>query len=59
MNWRIEKIEDINSNKSSTKDIIPTKMLKISSEATANIWQKLLNESLETSTFPNNLKLAD
>ena len=59
MNWRIEKIEDIDSNKSSTKDIIPTKMLKISSEATANIWQKLLNESLETSTFPNNLKLAD
>ena len=59
MNWRIEKIEDIDSNKSSAKDIIPTKMLKISSEATANIWQKLLNESLETSTFPNNLKLAD
>ena len=59
MNWRIEKIEDIDSNKSSTKDIIPTKMLKISSEATANTWQKLLNESLETSTFPNNLKLAD
>ena len=43
MNWRIEKIEDIDSNKSSTKDIIPTKMLKISSEATANTWQKLLN----------------
>ena len=34
-------------------------MLKITSEATANILQKLLNESLETSTFPNILKLAD
>ena len=34
-------------------------MLKITSEATANLLQKLLNESLETSTFPNILKLAD
>ena len=34
-------------------------MLKISSEATANILQKLLNESLENSTFPDSLTLAD
>ena len=34
-------------------------MLKISSEATANIFQKLLNESMETGTFPDSLKLAD
>ena len=34
-------------------------MLKISSEATANILQKLLNDSLETGTFPDSLKLAD
>ena len=34
-------------------------MLKISSEATANILQKLLIESLETSTFPGSLKLTD
>ena len=34
-------------------------MLKISSEATANISQKLLNDSLETGTFPDSLKLAD
>ena len=34
-------------------------MLKISSEATSNILQKLLNDSLETGTFPDSLKLAD
>ena len=33
-------------------------MLKISSEATANILQKLLNDSLETWTFPDSLKLS-
>ena len=34
-------------------------MLKISSEATANISQKLVNDSLETGMFPDNLNLAD
>ena len=34
-------------------------MLKTSSEATANILQKLLNDSLETGTFPDSLNLAD
>ena len=34
-------------------------MLKISSEATANILQKPLNDSLEKGTFPDSLKLAD
>ena len=34
-------------------------MLKVSSEATANILQKLLNDSLETGTFSDSLKLAD
>ena len=34
-------------------------MLKISSETTANMLQKLLNESIETGTFPDSLKLAD
>ena len=46
----VKEIKDINLNKSSTKDSIPPKMLKITSEATANILQKLLNE-LETSTL--------
>ena len=38
---------------------IPPTILKISSEATANILQKLLNDSLETGMFPDSLKLAD
>ena len=33
-------------------------MLKISSEAAVNILQKLLNDSLETGTFPDSLKLT-
>ena len=55
----VKEINDINPNKSSSKDSIPPKMLKISSEATANILQKLLDDSLETGTFPDSLKLAD
>ena len=39
----VKEIKDINPNKSSTKDTIPPQILKISSEATANILQKLLN----------------
>ena len=38
---------------------IPPKMLKISSEATANMLQKLLNGLIETGTFPDSLKLVD
>lgn len=37
-----KELKYINLKKSSTKDGIPPKMLKISSEATANIFQKLL-----------------
>ena len=39
-------ILDINPNESLTKDSILQKMLEISTEATANILQKLLNKSL-------------
>ena len=34
-------------------------MLNISSEATANILQKLLTELIETGTFPESMKLAE
>ena len=59
LNDVVKEINDINPNKLSSKDSIPPKMLKISSEATANILQKLLNNSLETGAFPDSLKLAD
>ena len=55
----VKEIKDINPNKSSTKYSIPPKMLKITLETTASILQKLSNESLETSTFPDSLKLVD
>ena len=54
----VKEIKDINPNKSAAKDSIPPKMLRICSEDTANILQKLLNESIETDLFTNNLKLA-
>ena len=54
-----KEIKDINPNKSSFRDSIPPKMLEISSKATVNIWQKFSNESIETDTFPDSLKLAD
>ena len=47
------------NNKSSTKDNISPEVLKISLEATADILQKHLNDSLETGIFPDSLKLAD
>ena len=40
-----KEIKGINSNKSTTKDNIPGKMLKTNLEARANILRKLLNES--------------
>ena len=49
----VKEIKDIDPNKSSTKDSIPPNIFKISSEATANILQKRLNESLETGTLPS------
>ena len=55
----VKDIKDINPIKSSTKDSIPPKMLKINSEATTNILQKLLSKSLETSAFLDSLKLVD
>ena len=55
----VKDIKDINPIKSLTKDSIPPKMLKINSEATTNILQKLLSKSLETSAFLDSLKLVD
>ena len=44
----VKEIKDINRNKSSTKDSIPPKILKRTSQAAANKLQKLLDESLAT-----------
>ena len=55
----VQEIKNINPKKSSIIDSILLKVLKISSETTANVLQNLLNESLEIGIFPDNLKLAD
>ena len=55
----VQEIKNINPKKSSIINSILLKVLKISSETTANVLQNLLNESLEIGIFPDNLKLAD
>ena len=40
-----KEIKEINPGKSSSKNIIPLKVLKISSEASANVLQNLLDKS--------------
>ena len=55
----VKEIENINPKNSSTRNSNPSKVLKIISETAASISQKLLNQSLETGIFPDNLKLAD
>ena len=42
-----------------TSDRIPFKILKISSEASADVLHNLFNDMLKTGNFPDNLKLAD
>ena len=41
------------------KDSIPPKILKISSEVSADTLHNLFNDMLKTGNFPDNLKLAD
>ena len=53
----VKLIKDTDPNKSSTNGNISPKILKIRSEATAKILQKLLNGSLETSTFQAQVSL--
>ena len=56
----IEKeINSINPREATTSNSIPPKILKKSSEVSANVLHKLFNYSIEKSDFPQNLKLAD
>ena len=54
----IKEFTDINPKNSSTRHIFP-RVLNTSPEATAIVLQNLLNLSVETDVFPDNLKLAD
>ena len=52
------EVQLINPKKANTGDSIPRKILKISSEVSADTLQSLFN-MLKTGNFPENLKLAD
>ena len=54
-----KKVQLINPKKPSTSDSIPSKILKISSEVSADTLHNLFNDMLKTGNFPDNLKLAD
>ena len=54
-----KEVQLIIPKKASTSDSILPKILKISSEASADILLNLFNDMLKTGNFPDNLKLAD
>ena len=54
-----KEIQDIDFKKATTKNIIPSKTLKISCNTSAETLQNLFNECLITGNFPDNLKLVD
>ena len=49
----------MNSNKATTNNNIPLKILRQSAEVTVTTLQLLLNNALSNSEFSGNLKLAD
>ena len=56
----LKEINSINNKKANPFNTIPSKILKISSECSADTLTSLINKSLTSSRkFPSNLKLAD
>ena len=56
----IEKeVQLINPKKASTSDSLPRKILKVSSEVSADTLHNLFNDIFKTGNFPDNLKVAD
>ena len=53
------QVQLINPKKANTSNSIPPKMLKISSQVSADSLHNLFNDMLKTGNFPDNLKLAD
>ena len=51
--------QNIDLKKTTTKNTIPPKILKISCNTSAETLHNLFNECLITGSFPDNLKLAD
>ena len=53
------EINCLDSNKATTHNNTPPKILRRSAEVTANTLQLLFNNAISNSDFPENLKLAD
>ena len=53
------EINCLDSNKATTHNNTPPKILRQSAEVTANTLQLLFNNAISNSDFPENLKLAD
>ena len=54
-----KQVKLINPKKATTSDSISPKILKISSDVSADALHSLFNDMLKTGNFPENLKLAD
>ena len=54
-----KEVRLINPKKATTSDSIPPKILKLSSEVSADALQSLFSDMLKTGNFPENLKLSD
>ena len=54
-----KEIQNTDLKKTTTKNTISPKILKISCNASAETLHNLFNEFLMTGNFPDNLKLAD
>ena len=54
-----KEVRLINPKKATTSDSIPSKILKLSSEVSADALQSLFSDMLKTGNFPENLKLSD
>ena len=54
-----KKIKNINPKKDTTKNNIFPRVLKQSHKVLSNFFQKLVNDTIISGTFPDNLKLAD
>ena len=54
-----KEIQNFDLKKATTKNTIPLKILKVSSDTSAETLHNLFSECLITDSFPDNLKLAD
>ena len=59
MNAVLKELRSINIRKTTGCDLIPGKLIKEGADFLCKPIQSLINKCIDTSTFPNALKLAD